>query len=143
MTFIHFPSCYPFFSSFRGFLITIFFVVLLRPLVSHRLRVRGAYMHTREKGGSAGRIKETGGLDVFIRARARSWSVSRVRVYGIRASVKPRLARSFIPSSADLPMNRRYLKDECNGSRESVGPSSWYFQPDILYSGFSDKLQMN
>ena len=27
-------------------LITGLFVVLLRPLVSHRLRVRGAYMHT-------------------------------------------------------------------------------------------------
>jgi len=30
----------------RGPLITRLFVVLLRPLVSHRLRVRGAYMHT-------------------------------------------------------------------------------------------------
>lgn len=80
------------------------------------------------------RIKETGGLDVFIHECTRSFMerVARACLRNSRASAKPRLARSFIPSErADPPMNRRYLKDECNGSRVPVGPSPFGIFADV------------
>jgi len=61
--------------------------------------------------------------------------VARACLRNLRASAKQRLAFIHSAQRADSPMNRRYLKDECNGSRVPAHPEfSPTFQSASLYN---------
>jgi len=61
--------------------------------------------------------------------------VARACLRNLRASAKQRLAFIHSVQRADSPMNRRYLKDECNGSRVPAHPEfSPTFQSASLYN---------